>query len=167
MPRGSKPLPTATKELSGNPGHRALNKAEPQPERGSRVPAPPDYLTGEAVKKWRKLAGQLHRTGVLTDVDHDSLARYCVQYQRWIKAEKALAKDGEVVKTTKGNYVQNPWLAISNRSLAQLNQLAAEFGITPSSRTRVKANPPEEEEKLEKELFGPKTKIIKSGGTSG
>jgi P27 family predicted phage terminase small subunit len=155
------------KELNGNPGHRALNKAEPQPPRASRVPPPPAYLTGEAKKAWQKLAGQLHRMGVLTDVDHDALARYCVTYQRWLRAEKELARNGDVLKTTKGNYVQNPWLAISNRSLALLNGLAAEFGITPSSRTRVKANPPEEEEKLEKELFGPKTKIIKPGGMNG
>ncbi len=167
MSRGRKPLPTAVKELNGNPGHRALNKAEPQPPRPSRVPPPPNHLTGEARKKWQKLAGQLHRMGVLTEVDQDALARYCVTYQRWLRAEKALAKDGDVLKTNKGNYVQNPWLAISNRSLGLLNGLAAEFGITPSSRTRVKANPPEEEEKLEKELFGPKTKIIKPGGTSG
>lgn len=166
MPRGRKPLPTAVKELNGNPGHRTLNKAEPQPPRSSRVPAPPAYLTGEAKKAWQKLAGQLHRMGVLTDVDHDALARYCVTYQRWLRAEKALARDGDVLKTNKGNYVQNPWLAISNRSLGLLNGLAAEFGITPSSRTRVKASPPEEEEKLERELFGPKVKV-KPGGTNG
>jgi P27 family predicted phage terminase small subunit len=118
-------------------------------------------LTGEAKKKWQKLAAQLHRMGVLTEVDQDALARYCKVYQRWLKAEKEIAKHGEVLTTTKGNYVQNPWLAIANRSLAQLNSLAAEFGITPSSRTRVKAEPPEEEEKLEKVLFGPKVKVQK------
>ena len=160
-------MPTAVKELNGNPGHRTLNKSEPQPPRSSRVPAPPEHLTGEAKKKWQKLAGQLHRMGVLTEVDQDALARYCVTYQRWIRAEKELAKNGDILKTTKGNYVQSPWLAVSNRSLMLLNSLASEFGITPSSRTRVKANPPEEEEKLEKELFGPKARVVKQGGQNG
>jgi phage terminase small subunit len=50
---------------------------------------------------------------------------------------------------------------VANRCNEQLNALASEFGLTPSSRTRVKAELPPEEEALEKKLFGPKTRVVK------
>lgn len=34
---------------------------------------------------------------------------------------------------------QNPWLAVANRAWEQLRKVEAEFGMTPSSRSRVTA----------------------------
>jgi P27 family predicted phage terminase small subunit len=159
MTAGRKPLPTAIKELNGNPGKRALNREEPRPVRPRRVPPPPEHLRGLAKTKWQKIAAQLHRMGVLTEVDQDALARYCITYKRWREAEKQVERDGEVILTTNGNQVQNPYLSIANRCMAQLNSLGSEFGLTPSSRAKVHAEPPPDESALEKKLFGKNVKV--------
>ena len=41
-----------------------------------------------------------------------------------------------------GHLYQNPWLAICNAAWDRLLKVAAEFGLTPSSRNRVDATPP-------------------------
>lgn len=50
--RGRKPIPTAIKELEGNPGKRALNKKEPKPKR--KAPKCPMWLDIEAKKRMEK-----------------------------------------------------------------------------------------------------------------
>ena len=50
-----------------------------------------------------------------------------------------MTKLGTVVKTTNGNLIQNPYLSIANRAMMDMARLAVEFGMTPSSRSRVKS----------------------------
>ncbi len=163
MTQGRRPKPTAIKELEGNPGKRALNKSEPKPNRLTRAPVCPQFLKGLARTQWNKMAPQLARLGVLTNIDLDALARYCTLYQRWRDAEREVARLGVIIRTTNGNLVQNPHLNVANRCNEQLNSLAAEFGLTPSSRSKVHAEPPDERDQkgLEKDLFGPKVRVIK------
>lgn len=97
--------------------------------------------------------------GLLTSIDIDSLAFYCVLFARWEKAERIVREKGEVIKTVNGNIIQNPYLSIANRSLEQMNKIASEFGMTPSSRSRVKAEVPDVDSELEQMLFGGMVKI--------
>lgn len=83
------------------------------------------------------MGGQLERMGVVTVVDRAALAAYCQAWARWIDAEAQVAKLGTIVKTANGNLIQNPYLAVANRAMEQMTRLAAEFGMTPSSRSRV------------------------------
>ena len=161
---GRKPLPTATKELNGNPGKRALNSSEPRPARLTKAPICPDFLHGLAREQWQKMSPQLLKVGVLTSIDLDALARYCLIYQRWRETEERIAKTGgPVLETADGNYYQNPYLAVANKCNEQLNSLASEFGLTPSSRSKVHAEPPDEtsKKKLENELFGGQVRVKK------
>jgi P27 family predicted phage terminase small subunit len=117
------------------------------------LPRCPEHLDGGARECWRRLSRELYDAGLLTTIDRDALAAYCTAYARWRKAEDMLGKSGEVILTnttsstdadgnvTKGggNLVQNPWLAVSNRAQEQMSKLGVEFGMTPSSRSRVKA----------------------------
>ncbi len=80
---------------------------------------------------------ELLALGVLTTVDRAALAAYCVAYARWAEAEKQVEKLGTIVKTANGNLIQNPYLAVANRAMEQMTRLASEFGMTPSSRSRV------------------------------
>ena len=132
---GRKPKPTALKELAGNPGKRPLNEREPKPR--AAVPTAPRHLTGEARKEWRRMGRELLALGVLTTVDRAALAAYCVAYARWADAEAQVTKLGTVVKTANGNLIQNPYLAVANRAMDQMMKAASEFGMTPSSRSRV------------------------------
>lgn len=149
--RGRKPKPIELRVLHGTAAERA--RAEhPQPRRV--LPRCPEFLTGEGARCWKRLSRELYDAGLLTTVDRDALAAYCAAFARWRKAEDALTHSGEVirteaktevdadgktVKTGGGNIVQNPWLAVSNKALETMSKLGAEFGMTPSSRSRVKA----------------------------
>ena len=138
--RGRKPIPTAIKELNGNPGKRALNSSEPKPT--VRIPSCPPQLQGEARKEWRRIGKELATHGLLTDLDRTALAAYCTAYERWLQAEENVRKLGAVVKSPSGFPIQNPYLAIANKAMEQMSKLLTEFGCTPSSRARVAGNKP-------------------------
>lgn len=136
MARGRKPKPTATKRLQGNPGKRALNQAEPAPP--VETPTIPPHLDNEAVAEWHRLAPLLIAEGLLTQLDRAALSALCQAWGRYCQAEAALKEHGPVVRSPNGFPIQNPWLSIANTALKQLSAWLAEFGLTPSSRSRVK-----------------------------
>ena len=155
--QGRKPKPTALKLLAGNPGKRALNHAEPTPR--VVLPKPPEHLSDDEKNKWKLTVRELHPLGLVTAIDKDALAMYCVIFVRWVKAEKMVRDKGEIIKTAAGNIIQNPYLSIANRALDQLNKLGAEFGMTPSSRSRVVTDILDPDQELERMLFGPRVSI--------
>lgn len=139
--RGPPPKPTKLRVLQGNPSHRPLNRDEPKPASG--LPRCPDWLPETAKAEWRRVARLLRALGVLTRVDADALTVYCQTYARWRAAEEFLAKHGEVYPLRDENgrvrYMQQfPQVSIA-RHLAQLvRAYQQEFGMTPSSRSRVR-----------------------------
>lgn len=134
--------PTALKKLAGNPGKRPLNDAEPQ---FSRVlPNCPTHLKGEARREWKRVVGELFDAGLLTSVDRAALAAYCQAWARWVEAEKQIRENGYVFTTESGYQQQVPWVGIANAALDNMRKFAVEFGMTPSSRTRVRVSKQEE-----------------------
>lgn len=143
--KGRKPTPTAVKVLRGNPGRRPVDiTGEPRPD--SSIPHCPAHLNDEAKREWRRMVKKLHEAGLFTYIDKAALAMYCQAWGRWVEAEEKLEKHGSIMKTKNGNLIQNPYLAVANRAMKQLKEMAAEFGMTPSARTRVKAIEPEYEQ---------------------
>lgn len=138
--RGRKPTPTTLKLLKGNPGHRPINDAEPKPAKAAKPPAPPRGMNHRAKTHWRKLAKQLHATGLLTVIDEDALARYCNLHVLLRDAQRTIEKQGFTTISDRGNEVQHPAVMVADKCISQLNRLAAEFGMTPSSRSRVVAD---------------------------
>lgn len=139
---GRKPLPTQLKLVKGTARPHRMNPAEPQPV--VAVPPVPDHLDDAAAAKFTELAELLARHGVMTELDAGALARYVVIWRRWLDAEVEVKRRGPVVKTAGGNIIQNPFLAVANKCLAQMGQIESEFGLTPSSRTRIRMAAPAE-----------------------
>jgi P27 family predicted phage terminase small subunit len=135
--RGRKPKPTALKRLDGNPGKRGYNQAEPVLPEG--LPDCPGHLSEPAREEWHRIAGTLHEAGVLTTVDRAALAAYCQAWGRWVEAEEKLKDLPAMIKTPSGYVQQNPWLPVANKQLEIMGRYMAELGITPASRSRVKA----------------------------
>jgi P27 family predicted phage terminase small subunit len=133
--RGRKPKPTAIKEIEGNPGKRKLNKNEPKPEK--KAPKCPEWLEKEAKNEWDRLAIPLEEMGILTEVDMAAFAGYCQSYARWREAEMFLSNYGPIVKTPSGYWQQVPQVSVSQTNLKLLLKFATEFGLTPSSRSRI------------------------------
>jgi P27 family predicted phage terminase small subunit len=147
MTPGRAPKATALKIAEGNPGHRPLNEDEPQP--APAAPACPDHLTGPAREEWEQRAPELARLGMLTALDTGALEMCCAAYGEWRKALAELAKSALVLKTSGGNLIQHPYLAIANRARADYLRFAVQFGFTPSGRTRIKVQKDTGEDELE------------------
>ena len=53
------------------------------------------------------------------------------------RPEPATDLQASVIRTSNGNYVQNPIVGSANVSTREMMKIAIEFGLTPSSRTRI------------------------------
>lgn len=92
------------------------------------------------------MSQELGALGLLSNIDRAALAAYCQAYGLWVQAERALkamargnVTGGLLVRTTNGNAIQNPLIGIANKAKADMVRYAAEFGMTPSARSRVHA----------------------------
>jgi P27 family predicted phage terminase small subunit len=144
--------------VSGNPGNRPLNPHEPRPE--PALPTVPAHLSDEAKVEWGRLAHELHELGMLSRIDRAALAAYCQAYADWVEAEQNLQRFGKIIRSPQktvtkrnkdgtetveqqGGYpMQSPYLAIRNKALELMYKFSVEFGMSPSSRSRVTATPP-------------------------
>ena len=138
--RGRKPKPTALKRAEGNPGGRKLNDAEPKPTTPG-LPERPDHLDAEAAKEWDRVAAQMP-AGWIVQTDRAVLAAYCQAWGQHVEATRQMSKHGLVVKSPSGYPIQNPYLSISKKALADTVRYAAELGFSPSSRSRISHDPP-------------------------
>ena len=151
--RGRKPKPTNLKLVTGNPGKRKIPKNEPKPK--IRIPSPPAHLSRKAKDEWKRISTELFNLGLLSGADRAALGAYCQAYARWVDAEKSIAntakKDKEhhglLIKTTNGNIIQNPAVGVANKAMADVIKYSAEFGMTPSARSRIETSPLIEDEK--------------------
>jgi P27 family predicted phage terminase small subunit len=152
--RGRKPKPTALKVLEGNPGNRKLNKNEPKPN--ALVSPCPDWLEDEAKAEWERTGKVLAQTGVLTEVDTTAFAGYCQAYARWKEAEEYLTENGSIVRTPNGYLQQVPQVSIAQTNLKIVLKFCEQFGLTPSSRSRIVTNNSTEDttDEMEKLLRG-------------
>jgi len=137
MKPGPAPQPTVLKKLRGNPGRRPLPKDEPQPRKSTGIPRAPSHLDKIAQKEWRRMAKELHPIGLLTKVDLTALAAYCATYSMWITAQENIQKHGVLIKAQSGFPMQSPYLQIANKAMIEMRKWLIEFGMTPSSRSRV------------------------------
>ncbi len=138
--RGRKPTPTHLKVLAGNPGKRPMNDDEPEATSG--IPPVPIHMTEDEQAAWKKLGEQLNAAGVLTNLDAMAFEILVRAYVRVVDAARKVAEHGPVWME-KGDskipkFAYSPYWAMQNKEEKKLIALLAEFGLTPSSRTRVK-----------------------------
>jgi P27 family predicted phage terminase small subunit len=155
--RGRKPKPTAIKILEGKPGHRPLNEAEPQPD-AADVRVPKGKLPKEGRDLWRSLAPQLSDLGVLKATDLPALEMLCLHYALARRAWKIVDAEGPTVEsanaTGTGTVIKkHPAASVFRENAMAVKGWATEFGLTPSSRVRIKAEPAAKEKTLAELLF--------------
>ncbi len=171
MPTPKKP--TALHVLNGNPSKiKDLGKNEPKP--APIAPKCPTFLSKDAKKEWKRVAPQLERLGLLTQIDMVALAGYCESYAQWKEAVEFMHEfgttytlwerndDGSIKVDVHGNPVmrymqQFPQVSIANKALTQIKAFCTEFGLTPSSRSRIQVPGAQEgEDPMEALLSGVK-----------
>jgi len=152
MTKGPAPQPTILKKLRGNPGKRALNKNEPKP---TGKPTCPAWLSKYAKSEWRYITVELERCGLLTKIDRQALVNYCEAVADFRTATEHLQREEVklVYQTANGNYNRNPWMIQKEKSGDRMHKYLCEFGMTPSSRTRIKVEKPDNEPNLAEMIF--------------
>ena len=145
--RGPRPEPTALKVLKGNPGGRPINDSEPKPQ--PVAPKCPRWLSKEAKREWRRLVKELEPLGLLTVVDGIALATLCEEWATYAQAQRTLTERGHtyeyVNKAGEANIIARPEVGIANKSFMAIKAMCAEFGLTPSARSRMRVKLPEAE----------------------
>ena len=151
--------PSADKIARGNPGKRALNKREPDPEYLDDM-TPPAWLPDAAKAVWRDFAPKLRKAKVLTVIDVPAFEKWCVKTAQWRAAILDLFKRGVMVervgrdgartitkteakskKKTEPAMVVNQLVFAESMFFKQALAIEREFGMTPAARTRVQIEP--------------------------
>jgi len=133
--RGRKPLPDAVKSRRGNPGRRAASdgvKVE------AKAPPCPSHLDKEAKKEWRRVCKKLVELKIVTELDRAVLTGYCEAWSLYVQASRDVQEHGTVAISEKGAVYQSPYVNLMATAMKQMQAFAAELGMTPSARSRVK-----------------------------
>lgn len=133
---GRRAKPVARKLLAGNPGKRALNKAEPSftPITGAE---PPEWLNENAATMWRMVAKELCSQEVLCATDLHNLEMFCIAYANSRDAQDHIKTNGIVMAGSMGGPIKNPALTVLNEAMRQMASFGGMLGLDPSSRQRL------------------------------
>lgn len=102
----------------------------PDAEALTKAPPVPKYLSAHAKAEWRRVMPQLIARRVITKADQGGVENYCVA----IGAARTIADSL--------SYGALPDLKLSRLQISYMQtarQLAAEYGLTPTSRARIGA----------------------------
>ena len=100
---------------------------------------PPSWLPKFAAAFWRKYAPPMEQAGLLTEVDQPQFEMLCLLYDRIVRAEEILLREGLLVDSARedGAKIKNPVHTILAASHNQFRLLCQEFGLSPASRARL------------------------------
>ncbi len=134
--KGPAPKPTALKQLQGNPGRRPVNDREPKVD--VSLPEAPSHLDAGAVREWNRIAPILEKMGCLSEGDRGALAGMCSTWSLYVNAMESFKNGGPFDRNPDGKILIHPAFYTAQKLIKQYFTMASEFGLTPSSRTRIK-----------------------------
>jgi P27 family predicted phage terminase small subunit len=158
---GRKPKPDYLKLLEGNPGKRTITDGKDKNsgyDAGNCRIKMPSWLDSEAKKVWKSLKPALLTAGALEETDSDTLGMLCATYSRWknsnsrlYDADTVAAGIVEMIKAAEPHqraeieemlkafcqYEESRQSKLEEKYFARLKWLLVEFGMTPSSRSRI------------------------------
>ena len=153
--KGRKPKPTRRHITEGDPSKfgksKLREKLDAEPKAASGLPRCPTHLRGRARAAWNFWAKQLELMDLDSMPDAQMLEGACVGYERAVKADLILQKDGLIVeenRVVKGELVvlkrrAHPAVNVSRVAWNQVRAFCSEFGLSPVSRTRLAIEKPE------------------------
>ncbi len=130
--------PAAVKLAEGNRSKRPINERELL--EGPEIPDCPEWLDEEGRAAWERITPVLYDLGVIRLADETALASMCqaISILKGARAQlDAMPADKRYLFKTANRIVQNPLIAICTRQAEVIHRIAAEFGMTPSSRARL------------------------------
>lgn len=133
---GRRSKPTSQKLLAGNPGKRALNKAEPDFSEVTRV-EPPIWMQPLAIQMWETVLPELLAQRIVCITDLHNVEAFCTAYANWRSAQEMVVQHGPVVTSAMGSPMKNPALTAAKEAMAQMVTFGSLLGLDPSSRSRL------------------------------
>ena len=138
-------MPTKIKKLKGTLQECRENKSEPAPPALKQIPDPPEHFNEIAKGEWYRVVGQLISLKLLSNMDLALIEVYCREYAIYVEMNELLDQKSRVMvfKDEKGNMKHAqvaPHQRIADRAVEKMLKIAAEFGFTPSARTRINAD---------------------------
>ena len=141
MTPGPSPKSANEKRTAGNPGRRSSPEGEP--EYRVEVPDAPPEIQGEALDYWNEVVPLMAESGALTVVDRGTLVQCCLFWGQFVTAAREVeALESRIYTTNTGYRQQDPWIGVQNTAYTNYQRAAQQLGITPASRTKVKAVKP-------------------------
>lgn len=149
--RGPQRTPTKTLKIRGSwRANEPERKQEVQPE--TSMPGMPEWLSPPARRIWLRVAPVLARTGLLTELDGNTLARYCEAEAQYIQAKRyvdslikgtgdSVYESRLLIRTRNGNVIQNPAISLMKNASAEADRLGKQFGMSPSARAGLSISP--------------------------
>jgi P27 family predicted phage terminase small subunit len=160
--RGPQPLPSNVHHLRGNPSKKSaadlLDDFNPEVE----IPSAPKWIWPEARKEWRRVGHELERYGLISKLDRAALVLYCQAWARLVWAETMLTRamkiaeekreaaeaageewkggDGIMVPSPNGSLIYSHHWVVQRRSAQEVHWYLQSFGLSPSSRSRVRTS---------------------------
>ncbi|MET0996341.1 MAG: phage terminase small subunit P27 family [Mycobacterium sp.] len=98
----------------------------------------PSWLGGAARDEWERVVPQLEALDLLKEADGPLLAAYCLKWQEIVDMSAILAVEGYMEQGAK-RQVAHTAVGIRARAIADLRQLAAQFGLSPASESGLSA----------------------------
>ena len=139
--KGRKKIPDEVKSLRGT--DQPCRVAGQAPASGTTVVAlPKTGLKGTAKKVFAIVATELINKNLLDVVGVDLVVAYCREMGLYHDMMRDIEREGVTVDVVTKNGVVtqiNPKRKVAEGALSAAKALAAEFGMTPSSRSRVAA----------------------------
>jgi P27 family predicted phage terminase small subunit len=99
---------------------------------------PPKHLSELEKDEWRRMVKLLRKRRMITRVDGDALALYVQSYCKYNRAKLEVGITGYTTITATGLKL-SPWARIMDTAWEQMRRVLKDFGMTPSSRTKVVA----------------------------
>lgn len=138
--RGKRPTPSHLKLLTGTQRKDRANPAEPQYDK-PKLLRPPSWLSADAKRTFKTLGKQLTESGVMKSCDTLALSLLAEAHATYCEADRLVREEGLTYTANSGLKKITPAVRIRLDAANQVRHLMTEFGLTPSSRSRVKGDP--------------------------
>jgi P27 family predicted phage terminase small subunit len=154
--RGAKPKPTDQKKLAKTLRKDRSYADEMVFDTLTDKPKAPDFLGDYGRAEWDRVVTQLYSRGILSETDLTLVQAYCYEMEQYYDDRDIVKTEGKYLEQTNkaGEKYKSAHPAVNsgNKHLANALRLATEFGLTPSSRTRISVGKAKDENPKKKKL---------------
>ena len=155
---GPPKTPTHLRLVRGNPSKRPINNNEPKPPKG--VPPVPKHFDKQGKYWFKRMAEELDAIGVISQLDARALELLVEAYTEYRHHCETLDREGytyavysdddadEGKKREIRMIKPHPAAMMKADAWKRLRAMLAEFGMTPSSRSKVSKDKPDDDDLL-------------------